>query len=202
MVRSLMNKIVVRQPSWKGSLFIKKTPFMGPVNVASFSLCLESGLLATNKCPKQVSSTYRSGFGPNQYCTIHNLEFVYVKICSVSGMLASQWCPETDVIEKAFLKGTEPKEICQVHKAWLTVLLDPVKKITGQPVKITFQIGSQRGDKIELYIDNQRIVVLKEAPYEFEWIPEKSGKYKFKVVLRKNDEWVTQQEIDVEVSEP
>jgi penicillin-binding protein 1A len=202
MVRSLMKKVVTRQSTWKGSLFLKKTPFPEPENVSSFKLCRDSGLQATAYCPNFVWSTYKKGFGPTQYCTIHGVEFVYVKICTVTGLLANKWCPEAGVIEKAFLKGTEPKEYCHLHLAPLTIHFDPEKKMAGQPVRITFQIGSQSGDKVELIIDNIRVTILKEAPYEYEWIPEKSGKYKFRIVLRKNDEWVTEQELDVEVFKP
>jgi penicillin-binding protein 1A len=202
MVRSLMKKIITRQDSWKGSPFLKKTPFPGPENVSSFKLCPDSGLQATSYCPNFVWSTYIKGFGPTQYCTIHGVEFVYVKICATTGLLANQWCPKDEVIEKAFLKGTEPKEYCHLHLPPLTIHFDPEKKIAGQPVNITFQIGSQSGDRIELIIDGIRVAILEKVPYEYEWIPEKSGKHHITVVLRKNEDHIDQQEIDVEVSEP
>jgi len=145
---------------------------------------------------------FRIGYGPSQYCSVHGEEFVYVRICTKSGLLATEWCSEEFVIEKAFLKGTEPKEYCNIHHPWLLMIFDTEKKVVGQPIKISFQISSEKGDLIQLHIDNQRVAVLREPPYEFVWTPEKAGKYHIYAVLRKNDMHVTEQEIDVEVSEP
>lgn len=202
MVRSLMKKIVNQQGVWKGPSIINKTPFSAGVGCSGANLCQESGLLATNYCKNTVYSMFRIGYGPSQYCSVHGEEFVYVRICTKSGLLATEWCSEEFVIEKAFLKGTEPKEYCNIHHPPLIMMFDSEKKLVGQPIKISFQISEEKGDTIQLHIDSQRVAVLKQPPYEYIWIPEKAGKYHIYAVLRKNDLHVTEKEIDVEVLEP
>ncbi len=39
-----------------------------------------------------------------------------VKICTVSGLLANEFCPPDKVVETEFPKGKAPKEICNIHK--------------------------------------------------------------------------------------
>jgi len=201
MVRSLMLMILKQQDSWKGPPYINKTPFSKSAgNVVSFSLCSESGLLATDDCPPnlRVGSTYRRGYGPSQYCQIHRAEFEFVKICLDTGLIANEWCPNT--IEKAFLKGTGPQEKCKLHLVPLTLLFEPNDFKLNQPIKITFHIANQKGDVVELYIDSQRVIVLKEAPYEYEWVPEEVGKHHIKAILRKDETLVEPVwERDVEV---
>lgn len=198
MVRSLMLMITDQQGSWKGGPYIKKTPFsIEAHNVITVPLCRDSGLLATNDCPNHVDSTYRSGYAPTQYCPIHQAEFEFLKICIDSGLLANEWCP--NVIEKAFLKGMGPKEKCNLHRIPLSLLFEPSDLIINQPTLITFQIANQKGDVVEFIVDNQRVIVLKEAPYTYEWIPEELGKHHIIAILRKDDALVYQWEKDVEI---
>jgi len=43
-------------------------------------------------------------------------KYIEVKICLDSGLLAGNYCPVSKIEWKRFIAGTEPKEICDIHK--------------------------------------------------------------------------------------
>src|SRR4030043_310540 len=42
-------------------------------------------------------------------------ELIDIKICTVSNLLATLWCPEETSEWKIFVEGKEPKDICDIH---------------------------------------------------------------------------------------
>ncbi|NLY50466.1 MAG: PBP1A family penicillin-binding protein [Firmicutes bacterium] len=41
-----------------------------------------------------------------------------VEICSESGLLATQWCPQESVYNEVFIQGTQPWQPCNIHTPW------------------------------------------------------------------------------------
>jgi hypothetical protein len=41
--------------------------------------------------------------------------YTSVTICKISGLLANEWCPDTEI--RSFIDGQQPWEVCAVHKA-------------------------------------------------------------------------------------
>jgi len=199
MVKRALLGIYEKQAGWKGGQVILKTPFQKVKDgLHGAYICRESGLLALDDCPldKRVYSTYLAGFGPKAYCMIHRHEFVYKRICTATGKLANEYCPEC--IEKAFLIGTEPTEVCTEHGKPLHILL-PSSITVNQVFVIQFQVNHPDANRIELYIDDHRTAVLEERPFEYTMRITEPGKHHFQAILRKNDEYIDQEEMDVEV---
>ncbi|MCE5223413.1 transglycosylase domain-containing protein [bacterium] len=199
MVKRALLNIYEKQAGWKGDLVILKTPFPKVKDgLQGAYLCRESGLLALDDCPpdKRVYSTYLAGFAPTKYCMIHRHEFVYKRICTVTGKLANEYC--TEVEEKAFLNGTEPTEVCTEHGKPLRILL-PSSILANQQFVIQFQVNHSDANRIELYIDDHRTTILEGRPFEYTMRIPTPGKHHFQAILRKNDEYIDQVEIDVEV---
>ncbi len=181
---------------------LEKLPFLKQLeSVDSVLLCKESGLLATDDCPpdQRIHSTYLKGFAPNRYCTVHGKEFVFVWICPESGELATEFCPNAE--EKGFLGGTEPKEHCTLHGKPLSMIISQGPYAVGMPIIIEFIIRHPEANKVELYIDNQRVAVLTNGYQQYEWIPQESGKRKIMVVLRHDDEYITMIDTYVDISQ-
>ena len=188
-VRRFLNKITPLLPKNK---FERKGE-----EIETVSICRDSGLLATSDCPSDriVSSSYLRGFSPSVYCTLHREEFIYVTLCEESGLLANEWC--TAKIEKAFLKGTEPKNKCNIHKAPLSIHFTFPDIIVDKNSEINFEIGNNSGNVVELFIDNRRVVRITEPPYTYNWIPETEGVHNIMAVLRKDEEYVYMVKLDV-----
>lgn len=102
--------------------------FTKPSSVVSAAVCTVSGLAPTDACKKYdkkgtVKTEYfAQGTVPTATCDIHKL----VKICTVSGKLATQYCPNTkevSYITRNFVprvkpldwKYMVPKETCPIH---------------------------------------------------------------------------------------
>jgi len=49
----------------------EKKDFLQPDNIIKISVCKESGLLATDSCPKTLTGAFIKGTEPTSYCTIH-----------------------------------------------------------------------------------------------------------------------------------
>jgi len=168
-------------------------------NIVSVALCRDSGLLATSDCPsgRTIESRYLSGFEPTLYCPIHREEFVYRKICKESGLLANEWCPETE--EKAFLKGTEPKLYCNIHKPPLSMYISPPDILVGEEITLRFEIAANSGNVVELYIDNKRVENLRNSPYVYKCKFETEGTHNIMAVLRKDEQFIYMLKTDVRV---
>ncbi|MFA5389651.1 MAG: hypothetical protein WC312_07890 [Candidatus Omnitrophota bacterium] len=91
----------------------------------TLSICQESGLIAGDYCPVIVNRTYyktpqgNEPIAPSLKCNIHIA--VQVKVCAETGLLPNPYCPVTE--NRPFAPGTEPTEICAVHKKPLISVL-------------------------------------------------------------------------------
>ncbi|MBP8708003.1 MAG: PBP1A family penicillin-binding protein, partial [Caldisericia bacterium] len=168
-------------------------------NIITTGICRDSGLLAIPDCPSNrvVSSSYIAGSEPTLYCPIHREEFVYRKICKESGLLANEWCTETE--EKAFLKGTEPTIYCNIHKPPLSIYFSPSECKVNEEITLRFDIFNDLGNVVELYIDNKRVASITEPPYEYKWIFDNDGQHNIMAVLRKDEQYVYMLKTDVRV---
>ncbi|MBM7687076.1 transglycosylase domain-containing protein [Defluviitalea raffinosedens] len=87
---------------------IKK--FEVPSGIVQARICTESGKLATSTCehdPRGSTAKYEyfeQGTQPKEYCDVHKVE----KVCTVSGLLANEYCPEETVKEKVFIVRPVP----------------------------------------------------------------------------------------------
>ena len=185
----------------KLSPLLEKTPFKTKAeNVESALLCRESGLRATDDCPEhlRVSSIYLKGFSPGKYCTVHGKEFMFLKICSESGELATEYCPHVE--EKGFLEGMEPKKKCPLHGNPIAFSLPTSPWKVGQTVRIAFDVKHPKADKVEVFINNRRVILLEQGNYSFEWTPEEAGPITIMAVLRHEEEYITMITTDVDIS--
>ncbi len=100
--------------------------FVVPPGIEVVEVCPISGKLHTEKCPPAQKELFLSGTAPTEACDIH----VDVRICSVSGQRASEFCPQ-NVVQTQFFevyppeyrswaeangKPQPPSETCQVHR--------------------------------------------------------------------------------------
>ena len=86
-----------------------RTSFPRPEGIVSASVCTQSGLLAGPLCSHDSRGTIRTeifaqGTVPRAYCDAH----VEVRICSISGKLANEYCPEGSVISRVMIKTDPP----------------------------------------------------------------------------------------------
>ncbi|MCK5849118.1 MAG: transglycosylase domain-containing protein [Caldisericia bacterium] len=196
-----------KENSWTSPIYIKETEFLKTNDeIVSVLICKTSGLLATDFCPEEdrIVSRYRTGYAPSYYCSVHREEFVFLKICPKTGKIANQWCP--DPMDKRFLKGTEPTEICDEHNVPLKVelvtgILDGnPKKTVGKPIEIHFTINNDFGNVVEVYINNKRKAIIRSSPWFYEWMPKVNGENKIMIVLRNGEEFIYQIDLNVNIS--
>jgi len=210
MVKEFLNQLYKAQSSsnWDSTIYLEKTPFKNTnEEIVGAMLCKTSGLLANNFCPEElrIESRYRQGYLPSYYCNVHQEQFVVVNICPLSGKLAGEWCKNP--IEKRFLKGTEPKDVCDCCKVPLELemysgILEENKVYqVGKPVEMHFKINEELGNRIEIYINNRREVILSEEPWFYEWIPEQAGENKIIVILRDQETFLYQLNVNVDIPE-
>ncbi|HEX2953349.1 MAG TPA: PBP1A family penicillin-binding protein [Bacillota bacterium] len=91
-------------------------------------ICTDSGGLATVDCPRShvIHKTFWKTTGkavddgtplPTERCPIHGQNrMVTVRICSVSGQLATPYCPKGQVISKRVLESEQPTSYCSIHQ--------------------------------------------------------------------------------------
>jgi membrane carboxypeptidase/penicillin-binding protein PbpC len=113
-----------------------------------------------------------------------------VKICPLSGRLASEYCPGT--MDEIFIEGTEPSEHCQVHTGdgrreasseprgadefaiafphdGDTFKMDPVLRVDFQRIKFKATIPAHMDvDVVEWWVNDRRIGV-SAYPYAVYW---------------------------------
>lgn len=77
-------------------------------------LCPESGLLATDTCHDAYWVQVRVTEKPTEYCKIKHKKWIEFTLCKETGKVANKWCKNT--FAKRFEEGSEPKEICDLHK--------------------------------------------------------------------------------------
>jgi penicillin-binding protein 1A len=107
----------------------QECPLHGPAGSSLYEelkVCTESGKVATRNCPAgQVITKYYdriTGRGihdesvrPWEPCNIHGSTEVTVKVCTDSGLLATNNCPKESVISQTFIQGEQPTRNCDVH---------------------------------------------------------------------------------------
>ena len=82
--------------------------FEKPSGIVQVSVCRKSGKLAQEglcDCDPRGSQVYTeyfaSGTEPTEYCDVHGS----VTICSASGQIAGQYCPESGLVTKSYILG-------------------------------------------------------------------------------------------------
>lgn len=92
-----------------------------PKGIIDVSICLDSGLLATEDCKNDprgnrvITDMFLKGTEPKQSCDRHRV----ISVCKVSGKLAGPFCPKDSVEIKSIFNYTDenpaPTDICDVH---------------------------------------------------------------------------------------
>jgi penicillin-binding protein 1A len=83
-----------------------KKDFLQPDKIIKISVCKESGLLATDSCPKTLTGAFIKGTEPTSYCTIHQKIIEKPKIEKYPEIKK----PYYEEIEKIKKKAVEPEE--------------------------------------------------------------------------------------------
>ena len=114
------------------------------VIVTGIEVCILSGELSTPDCPETRFENYLAGTEPTRNCPIHGdgavgnkgflpnifgnpspgentpvpvkKKMITVRICTESGLVATPFCPVTQVVTEVFTIGDEPTLPCNVHK--------------------------------------------------------------------------------------
>lgn len=110
--------------------------FEQPANIVSVKVCSQSGKLPTELCNHDprgstiITEMFVQGTQPTEFCETH----VELKIDSITGKIANEYCPEENVVTKVFIRRdppyipsehngivpadyqyTAPTEVCDVH---------------------------------------------------------------------------------------
>jgi len=84
----------------KGVIGKNNVPFNArPSGLTRATVCAKSGLLPTELCSDTVTDWFLNTAVPTEICNMH----ILVKVCTTSGLLATDDCPEHLVVEKVFL---------------------------------------------------------------------------------------------------
>ena len=107
---------------------LRNTPaqdFVMPEGMETAEVCPVSGKLRTDKCPPARREIFAAGTAPQEPCDVHT----DVRICTVSGQRASEFCPQNVVQTQYFEtyppefrtwaemqgKPQPPEDTCRVH---------------------------------------------------------------------------------------
>ncbi|MGI6363836.1 MAG: PBP1A family penicillin-binding protein [Bacillota bacterium] len=74
-----------------------------PSGLVQVTVCAKSGLLPTELCTDTVTDWFKTGNVPTEVCDMH----VLVPICTVSGLRATEHCPEHVIENRVFLNRPE-----------------------------------------------------------------------------------------------
>jgi len=142
---------------------LRDTPvhdFSVPDGMVTVEICPVSGKLHSDKCPSTRTEIYAAGTEPQAPCDIH----VDVRLCSVSGLRAGQFCPSNAVENKYFEvypteyrswaegqgKPQPPAETCTIHtRAPRVELTQPAGGSFVQGIVAVY--GSARIDDLDHY---------------------------------------------------
>ena len=90
---------------------LKDKDFEKPSGIVKATVCKKSGLLGESEvCSNDprgsmlITEFFAEGTVPTEYCDHH----ISVEVCSVSGLLATKWCPEDALTTRVFMTGCEP----------------------------------------------------------------------------------------------
>ena len=92
-------------------LELEYADFTVPSGITTAKICKDSGLLAGSMCTSTVTEYFTSSLLPTKTCSAH----VQYTICTETGLIATEYCPETE--EKTYISGSssEPTETCTTH---------------------------------------------------------------------------------------
>ena len=79
------------------------------------TVCAQTGLRATQYCPVTHPERFPANQVPRRTCPLHTEPQQPVLICTVSGQLATPFCPTQAVVTRSFPQSQIPKEACAVH---------------------------------------------------------------------------------------
>ncbi len=103
-----------------------KTAFDRPDGIVETSLCSISGKKPSSMCYSDpnggvISEIFAGETIPEGVCSAHNT----VTVCTESGMLANEYCPETETrVFSNMTEGSVPSGYCTIHDEY-TVIPDP-----------------------------------------------------------------------------
>jgi penicillin-binding protein 1A len=90
--------------------------FSVPEGIITCTVCQTSGLIANPEtCTDLITEYFAEGTEPEEVCDYHETAV----ICTESGMLAGEYCPETET--RVYTKGSDdeengmPTEVCNIH---------------------------------------------------------------------------------------
>lgn len=111
----------------------KAVAFPRPSGIVEVEVCAISGERPTSDCPARRRELFVAGTEPSQDCSVHRK----IRICTVSGKLANEFCPGNAVEEKLFEsyppdghewalannKPQPPADKCDVHTGQVNVAI-------------------------------------------------------------------------------
>jgi len=114
--------------------------FVRPPGLVDAEVCPVSGKGCTDLCPPGREELFLAENSPQDECGVHRR----LRICKISGKLASDWCPEEMVVERVFEDygpqwdewaksqgiNVPPREVCSVHKVPSHVAIDLPPKLS------------------------------------------------------------------------
>lgn len=88
----------------RGTIGENDVPFpQRPSGLTQVTVCKKSGLLPSANCPTTVTDWFKNSSVPTETCNLH----VVYRVCTESGDLATEGCPEHLVEERVFLNRPE-----------------------------------------------------------------------------------------------
>ncbi len=128
-----------------------------PNNIVDVSICLDSGLIATDDCKKDprgnrvIVDMFLKGTEPKEACEKHQV----VSICKDSGKLAGDFCPEESIEIKSLFDFNEenpvPTEICDFH-------------LEGDILEEDLSTEETNEGDITDIIEDETVVIVPESP--------------------------------------
>ncbi len=100
--KQLWKKVMEKVHAEKG---LERKEFVKPEGITTASICKESGQLASQLCSGDPRGStvyteyFESGTVPSEYCSVHQS----AQVDSVSGLKATENCPEAQVVSKVFI---------------------------------------------------------------------------------------------------
>lgn len=117
--------------------------------LTTITICKDSGMLCTDAChadsrgDRAVQVTVATGTEPKEACTLHKM----IDVCSEGNCLPGEYCPESSIVQKAYLDYTredygdsikaddDPYLISNMEKAMEETLGCPVHTSPQEPVE-------------------------------------------------------------------
>jgi penicillin-binding protein 1A len=94
--------------------------WMGFDNPQRITTRAQGGLLAAPAWTQMMTDIYQRRSAPGDWTTSSSDSIVSVEIDKTNGLRANPFCPANVREVRTYVKGTEPKEFCQVHSPFRT----------------------------------------------------------------------------------